>query len=1125
MVARFIVDSRLVKQKNTTVEETLKRLLAPYQLTFEKLSETSYIILPAKPAPAEKKAASPKPVMEQVVVEVVVTGKVSARNGDGIPGATVLLKGSTLGTTTGSDGKFSLTVPDRYGIIIISYIGFGTKELAIPVSGVLEVTLEEDIKSLSEIVVTGYSKEQKKDIIGSVSVVNTKDLLTTPSGSITTQLQGRAAGVVISSNGTPGSAGKVRIRGFGSFGGSDPLYIIDGVPAGGAGVVNLNPNDIESFQVLKDAASASIYGARAANGVIIITTKTGKPGKSKITVDSYHGVNYISKRDFPEVLNAQENGELYWKSMTGAGRKVGDADWSHPQYGSGPTPVIPEYILAVDNGARIGGAELEALKNGTPAQQAKYASLIDPANYNFATHQIVKSSDTNWADEVFNSTYITNHQVSATGGSEQGVYAVGLNYFSQGNTASRYAKFDRYSLRANTGFNIGKNIRIGENLQIVYQQHKAPQTWASTVMTIHPLIPVWDSFGNPAGAAAPSLGGEPQFSSNPVTETWRNRFDQNTRLGILGNTYLEADLLKGLTARTSFGIDYASNASLDLTQVTYENAQNVAPPNTLTQAKSEGNTWTWTSTLNYSKTVGPHTFKILLGSEAINAYNNSMSATRLNLAIDNDPNFLVLSAGTGAQTNSGSFSRNSLFSLFSRVDYTFNDKYFFNATVRRDQSSRFSRNYRVGYFPSAALGWRISSEEFLKNSTWISDLKVRGSWGIIGNQNGVDNNNQYTIYTNNDNNSYGISGANNARTVSLTPSRLGNINTRWEKNNTLNLGFDAAFFSSKLEINLDWYKKRTTDLLATNLAPFTGPTVTQPAINIGELLNTGLDLGLTQRGSVNGLRYDIGLIFSHYKNKVIRVLDNPLATQAGGNTRIGNATLTKAGFPISYFYGYQIEGFFNTQEEVDRYRADHSTWLTPAVGRWKIKDINGDNKVDGNDRTFLGSPHPDFQTSLNISLAYKNFDFNCFLFWNQGGQVFNYLRYVVDFQTFTTGRSKRMLYESWTPELGDKAKLPKLDLSDSYSSSNITNYFLEDASYVRLKTLQAGYTLPRNLASRLKLDQLRVYVQAQNLFTFTKSTLLDPGVSLSSGGDTSMGVVNTYDPTPKQIIFGISFGL
>jgi len=533
--------------------------------------------------------------------------------------------------------------------------------------------------------------------------------------------------------------------------------------------------------------------------------------------------------------------------------------------------------------------------------------------------------------------------------------------------------------------------------------------------------------------------------------------------------------------------------------------------------------------MTYKRTFAEkHAFSVLVGTEAINNDNKLLSATRLNYPIDqqDNPSFHVLNAGLGNQTNSGTYSRNSLFSLFSRIDYAYEDKYLLNATVRRDQSSKFAENNRTGYFPAAALGWRISSENFMKGINWLDDLKVRASWGIIGNQTGLNNENQYNVYVSDIAQSYPISGQNSSKSDSYTLSRIGNLQAGWEENITTNIGLDASFLHNTLSLNLDVYNKKVDGLLVQNQPAFTGATggssPTQPYINAGKMYNNGIDIGVTKRGNINKLQYEVGLMFSKYKNEVTEILDNPLATLVGGNTRLGDVARTVVGMPIGMFYGYEIDGFFNTQAEVDAYAANYRTWLVPEVGRWRIKDLNDDKVINALDRTNIGNPHPNFQSSLNLNLKYKDFDLNAFLFWNQGGDIFNLSRYYTDFNTFNLNRSKRMMDESWTPELGDNAKLPKLDILDTYSNQNITNYFVEDASYLRLRNLQLGYSLPASILKNAKVDRVRIYVQAQNLFTITKFTGLDPDANLQ-GDDLSMGISNRPTPTPKQILFGIDF--
>ncbi len=411
----------------------------------------------------------------------------------------------------------------------------------------------------------------------------------------------------------------------------------------------------------------------------------------------------------------------------------------------------------------------------------------------------------------------------------------------------------------------------------------------------------------------------------------------------------------------------------------------------------------------------------------------------------------------------------------------------------------------------------------MKGMEWIDDMKLRASWGIIGNQTGLSSDNQFDVYVSDIEHSYPIAGENSSKSDSYILSRIGDRNARWEKNITTNIGLDATLFQNAVSLTIDLYKKKVSGLLVQNQAALTGGSYTQPYVNAGEMENKGMDIGLSKKGHINDFTYDVGVLFSTYKNKVTRVLDNPLAALLGGEEREGYVTRTAVGQPVSMFYGYQIEGFFNTQAEVDAYASTSTSWLPPAVGRWKMRDVNGDNVVNALDRTIIGNPHPDFQTSFNLSIGYKKFDLNAMLFWNKGGDIYNQQRYVTDFNSFSQNRSSRLLYESWTPELGNNAKLPKLDLLDSYSNQEVTSYYVEDASYVRFRTLQLGYSFFPKVGSKFKFDKVRLYVQGQNLFTISKFSGLDPDASLS-GGDLSMGVVTSLAPTPRQILFGINVG-
>lgn len=1053
--------------------------------------------------------------------ERTVSGKITDETGAGLPGANIMVKGTTRGQITNADGQFTIEVsPDA--ILQISSIGYATQEIPVGNQTTINTQLKIDVTELNEVVVTGYFTEQKKDIIGSVSVVKTDELLQTPSGNVTNQLQGRASGVIVTSSGTPGAAAKVRIRGFGTLsGGANPLYIIDGVPVtddnatatnSPAAINSLNPNDIESMQVLKDAAAASIYGSRAAGGVIIITTKKGVAGSAKVTVDSYYGASYVSSKDFPDLLSTEEMGQLLWTQQLNA---TGTTP-TNAQYGSGPNPVVPEYILA----GGFSGAQLEAMKVSNPTA---YANAINPANYDFVTNPIIKSADTDWFDEVFNPAPIRNIQLGVSGGSDKGSYSLSFNNFSQDNTANKFGHYNRYTTRANTSFKVGA-IRIGENLQVSYTNSTG--TGVSAPWNMQPLVPVYDIMGNPASTRAASTGN----GSNPISGNMRNKDDSNTNFGIFGNAYADVTLLKNFVVRTSFGIDYGSNDVWDYTQRTYEHAQNTTQ-NSLSRTMNQNTSWTWTNTITYNKTFGKQVVKVLAGTEAIRRYSDDVTGSVQDYPdnVIGNTDFVTLSTGSGVQSVSGGFTRESLASLFGRVDYTFADKYLINATVRRDGSSKFGINNRYGVFPAVGVAWRLSGEEFMKGIEWLNDLKVRGSYGVIGNQNGLSAANQYSTYNRRPQDGYPL-GNSNAVTPGFTPARLGNPDARWERNITTNIGVDATLFNNSLDVTFEYFIKNTEDLLVQNQASYTGTTATQPSVNIGSMVNKGIDFNITKRGSIiPGLTYAATVNFTHYKNEVKKVLDNDDSFLIGVNetSGMGVITRTQKGFPVSYIWGYEIDGFFQTPAEAAEYSAANSSWITARYGGWRIKDTNGDHIVDEKDRTQIGSPHPDFQVGFNLSLGYKNFDLTGFLFWNQGGQVINSSRRDTDFNRFIFVRSARMLYESWTPENPD-ARLPRLSSTDSQSPQYPTTYFVEDMTFVRMKTLQLGYTFPQSLVSKLRISKLRVYVQAQNLFTAVGGknpfSGLDPDAALSGNQDTQMGVVNSQNPTPKQIIGGISLG-
>ncbi len=1041
--------------------------------------------------------------------ERTVTGTVTDESGSGMPGVNVLVKGTSTGTATDADGSYAISVSGGDAILVFTFVGYTTDEIPVGTRTTVNIQMTPDIRTLTELVVTGYSSERKADIIGSVAVVDADALMQTPTANLSAQLQGRAPGVIASGAGAPGEGAKIRVRGFTSFNGSDPLYIIDGVPTSDPSRVN--PNDIESVQVLKDATAASIYGARAAQGVIIITTKKGKSGAMQVSYDGYVGAAYIPKSTFPDLLDTRE----YIQYL-----KVTEPGTTHPLFGDIDAVSLDNYpaMYVVSPG----------LKSGFAAS----APEVDPSLYTIEDYgniyQINRTSPgTNWFDEATQTGVIQNHQLTASGGTEKNTYSVGLNYFKQEGTYV-YSGYDRYALRVNTSFNPVSFFRFGENLQIIRESFQnatgggargEASAWAQAFRMV-PYVPVYDIAGGWGGNGIGASGN----GTNPVAQLYRDKDDTRHNLKLLGNVYAEVMPIKDLTLRTSFGLEYGDFFGKDLVIKTYERAENTGTT-ALNQNYNYSLAWTWTNTLIYSKTFGDHSTKLLLGTEAVKAnIGDGISTQNVNTFDFEDPLFVSLNTdqSTGAGINSTQPVPRTLASIFGRIDYGYKDKYLFNATVRRDGSSVFGSDNRYGTFPAFGVGWRISEESFLQGVDFIEDLKIRGGWGQMGSERNVDPLNQYTTFRSNAGlSNYDITRSQNSLAIGYTAFNASSQATKWETSESTNIGFDATLFGGKTDFSFSWFNTDTKDLLVGRPAPPLGGILRQPAINLGKMRNRGFEFGWTQRGNLtNDIRFDATLTFTHYKNTAVDLDGNPLTFFARNASRLNNVWRTQAGHPVSSFYGYQIDGFFNSQAEVDALDQPDA-----KVGSWRFRDLDNNGVIDDNDRTFIGNPHPDFVMGINIALTYKNFDFSTFLVWNYGNEIYNYTKYWTDMQVFVGGVSKRVLYEGWNPESGT-GTLPQLGDGDtdgytSFIRSASSDYYVESGSFLRGRTIQLGYSVPSTLANKLKLSRARVYVQGQNFFTITNYSGPDPDISIQ-GGDLQMGLDESAYPNPRQFLVGLN---
>lgn len=1010
-----------------------------------------------------------------------ITGRVVDAQGEAIIGANIVEVGTTNGTVTDVDGYFSLSVePDA--TIHISYIGYLEQNINTAGRTNFNITLLEDTQALEELVVIGYGTQRKRDVTGSISAVSSKDLSIQSVINVQNLLQGRMSGVSVSTSGVAGEAPSIRIRGIGTIGNNNPLYVIDGFPTKSEIAAQINPSSIESVQVLKDASSASIYGSQAANGVILITTKQGKSGKTELDVKVNTGVQVPT--NLPKMLNSQQYGEVLWNAMRNAGITP-----SHPQYGNGEYPVIPDYVL--------------------PA--GAFEGEVDLSKYNTAENQFMRANKvgTDWAKEVYRTAPTANIDISARGGSESSKYFLNANYYTQ-DAIIKWAGYDRLSLRNNAQFSPMKFLTLGTNMSVTYSKYKGATSDQNAVRN-PPLLPVKDVMGNWAGTKANGLGD----SVNPVASIYNQKDNYNENLNFLGNLFMEINFLESFQFKTTAGANIVNRDGKSFNPVTFWNKGDKNQlVNSLGVSKSRTRELVWNNTLTYSnKILDNHNINILIGTEALEYKDEYLSASRSQFMVE-DVNYRYLDAGELNKDNSENGGEYSLFSLFGRITYQYQDKYYLNTILRRDGSSRFGKNNRYGYFPGISAAWRMSEESFMADQNIVDDLKIRVSYGKTGNQD-IGNYSFTSLYgTNISTSSYPITGDVNTVIQGISEETIGNPNIKWETTTQKNIGIDAFFLNNALNITFDYYNKYTTDILQRVTYPATAGVAIAPYENIGEMKNKGLELGINYSNMMasQDFSYDVGLIISGYRNNVEKLAANQFIS--------GTYTRTEVGHPISSFYGYVIDGIFQTQEEVE----NHADQTGKAIGRWKYKDVDGNGIINDRDRTYIGNPHPKFEYSLNTRLYYKNFDFSLFIqgtygndicFASKGGKN------GLDFWSDYFNKSTRIL-DTWTDNNKD-AKLPEINvLNPNDEAGKVSTYLIEDGSYLRFKFLELGYTLPSKLLSKGAVESCRVYVNAENFWTITNYNNIDPEVKNSN--DISIGV-DYAESMPLSRVFSIGLSV
>lgn len=981
---------------------------------------------------------------------------ISATDSEPLIGASVVPEGqSATGVVTDIDGNFSISAPEGSSLVI-SYVGFRPK--TVKAAAHLTVALDEDSKILDEVVVVGYSTQRKVDVTGAITAVDVNEINKQNENNPIKALQGRVPGMNIAADGGPSGSATVRIRGIGTLNNNDPLYIIDGVPTKG-GMHELNPGDIESIQILKDAASASIYGSRAANGVIVITTKRGSD--LRISLDASVAAQFYTNK--MKVLNTEGYGRAMWQAYVNDGQDPNTNglgfcyDWGYDASGY---PVL--------NGISM-------------------ARYLDAAG-------TTPSADTDWFDLTTRTGLIQNYNLSVSGSTDKLSSFFSLGYYKNLGVI-KYSDFERFSARINTEYKPIKDIlTIGEHFTLNRTDEvQAPGGFLQNVLQANPSLPVYTTTGKFAGP----VGGYPD-RENPLARLIRNKDNRYNYWRLFGDAYINLAPFKGFNVRTTFGLDYSQKEQRIFTYPVTEG--NVANDKNAVEAKQEHWTrWMWNLVASYNIDFGKNHLDALAGMELIRETSTWFSGYKTDFSILN-PDFMWPSAGAGTAQAYGSGDGFSLVSFFGKVNYSFDSRYLIGLTVRHDGSSRFGANNRYATFPSVSLGWRINNEAFLRDNTWLNDLKLRLSWGQTGNQE-ISNLARYFVYVPNYGvnesggqsygTSYDIAGTNGGAILNsgFKRDQIGNPDIKWETTTQYNIGLDWAMFNSRFFGSLDLYHKKTSDILVQMVGIAAMGEGSSQWINAGEMKNRGIELNLGYRNTTSyGFRYEVTGNISAYRNEITAIP----ATVAANGTFGGNGVYSVIGHPFGAQAGYVADGIFRSQEEVD----NHAVQEGAAPGRIRWRDLDGDGRITEKDQKWIYNPTPDFTYGINVYLQYKDFDFSMFWQGAQGQDVISDIKKETDLWSGLNigflNKGERLL-NAWTPQNPDSS-IPALSRSDLNNEKRVSSYFVEDGSYLKLRNIQIGYVLPQRLSQKIRMQKLRFYLSAQNLLTIKSKdfTGVDP---------------------------------
>jgi len=1079
------VDRRVdLDVRDKTIEDILTELFSGTSVNF-MVRNRQIVLTTARP---EDIVAQQQPV--------VLSGKVTDTSGLPLPGVSVTIKGTVTGTITNPDGIYSLSNVPPDATLVFSFVGMRTQEILAGGKTSLNVVMEEELIGVDEVVVVGYGIQKKKLVTGATLQVKGESIEKLNSSSVLGALQSQSPGVYITqSSGQVGEGYNINIRGLGTTGNSAPLYVIDGV-AGGS-LNSLNPSDIESIDILKDAASAAIYGARAANGVVLVTTKRGKAGKLKLNYDGYYGIqNPMTNGVTP--LNAKQYMEIINKvSLT----------------------QDPSGSLQYKWEEELPAAMLTSINNGT-------------------------WEGTNWLEEGTNKNApITSHAINLTGGSDQSRFALGFSYLMQEGTIGYPATphYDRYTVRLNTDHSLLKRqgrdiIKFGENL-ILSNYSKSGVSigdmYSNNVRNLlktTPLLPFRNKDGgyylyNNMVADGWTFD---QGTVNPLAQldfTRKNRNSVTNRLQ--SNVFLEISPIKDLLFKSSLGYDFSQNSYRYYVPKYVLSSRSTNDTDDITQGQSWSSNWTWENTLNYTKKLGNHSLDLLLGQSVEKwGYGDGLSIKNSNSLFPGSYDHAYIDNSQGLDNTNTSISgapseAGRLASFFGRMNYNYQEKYMASVVMRADGSSNFARGKRWGYFPSVSAGWVITQESFMEGtSSVLNFLKLRGSWGQNGNCS-IDNFQYLATFAFNTN-AYFFNDKNNP-TTGAYPDILPNKNVTWETSEQLDLGFDARLFASRLGVNFDWYVKKTKDWLvvAPTLASYgTGA----PFINGGDVENRGAELAFTWDDKIGKeFTYSLDLNMGHNRNKVVSIaneegiIHGPEAIIAENTTE---SFRVEVGYPMGYFWGYKTLGVFQNQAQIDKFLADGGVTKqgTPKPGDLIFQDTDGNKRIDKNDKTYIGNPHPDYTGSFSLNFAWKGFDLSLTAYGAFGQQVMKSYRSFSDVpnDNYTTD----VYTKYWTGE-GSTNRYPALAYGKNTNFVDISDIYVEDADYVKLSNVTLGYDI-KKAWSKLPVSQLRVYVTAQNLLILSGYSGMDPEVGYGAGYSWASGLDNGYYPGSQTFLMGVN---